>query len=98
MIKASELSMLEVINVFDGKRLGPIKDVELDPSNGTVRTLILTGEGRDGMFFGKFGRGDNDFIVPWEHVKKIGQDVVLVELEDLRDNLRISEMDSNGLR
>lgn len=93
MIKASELSMLEVINVIDGKRLGPIKDVELDPSNGTVRTLIITGEGREGTFFGKFGRNDNDYLLPWQHVKKIGQDVILVELDHSLENHRLQEVD-----
>lgn len=79
MIKASELRMLEVINVLDGRRLGPIKDVEIDPSNGTVRALVVAGEGREGRFLSMFGRNE-DYVLPWENVKKIGFDVILVEL------------------
>ena len=76
MIKVSDLRMLEVINITDGRKMGPIKDVELDPNTGSVRALVITGEGR---ILSMFGRSE-DFILPWEAVKKIGFDVILIEM------------------
>lgn len=76
MVKISDLRMREVVNVMDGKRLGPIKDIELDVDSGCIRAVVLPGNGR---LMGLFGRND-DIVVPWSKVRKIGVDVILVEL------------------
>lgn len=78
MIKISDLKQREVINILDGKRLGNIKDVELDLEEGKVVSLVIPGPNRFFRFF-SFGK-DNDYIVPWEDIKKIGIDVILIEL------------------
>lgn len=78
MIRASDLSMREVINTTDGRRLGNIVDVELDLNTGKVLAIVVPGQAR---VFGIFGRSD-DYIIPWENIKKIGEDVILVELSD----------------
>jgi YlmC/YmxH family sporulation protein len=76
MIRVSELRQREVINVVDGRRLGTIKDIDLDLEAGRVRALIVPGPGGRLFFF--FGR-DEDLIIPWENVTRIGVDVILVE-------------------
>lgn len=83
IVKISDLRVREVINVVDGRRLGVIKDIDIDLDEGTIRAIIVPGEGK---LFGVFsGRGE-DLYVPWESIRKIGIDVILVELEDLRHN------------
>ena len=81
-MRISDLRLLDVVNVKDGRRLGPIKDLDLDLERGTVKGIIVQGPGRSrGSFFGS-GKSD-DYIVPWDRVKKIGVDVILVDANDL---------------
>ena len=53
-------------------------DVEIDLDNGKVDAIVLPGGGR---LFGLIGR-DNEFIIPWERVKKIGEDIILVDMDE----------------
>lgn len=77
MFKVSELKIKDIINVADGKRLGFIKDIELNLQGGRVESLIL--QGSTSKFLGFFGRGE-DLVIPWEQIKKVGLDVILVEV------------------
>ena len=80
-MRISELRMLDIVNIKDGRRLGPIKDLDLDLERGVVKGLIVPGASRSwGLFAG--GRTE-DILVPWDRVKKIGVDVILVDAQDL---------------
>lgn len=74
--KLSDLRDRDVINISDGRRLGFIADVDVDPASGHVRSLICPGGGR---FLGFFG-GGKDHVIRWDQVIKIGPDVILVDL------------------
>lgn len=78
MNRSSDFRQKEVINVSDGKRLGFVSDVEIDLENGRVEAIILPGVGK---LFGLLGK-DNEFYIPWEKIKKIGEDIILVDLDD----------------
>lgn len=77
VVRVSELRQRDVVNVRDGRRLGLIADVELDIENGKIRSIILPGGPK---LLGFFGRTD-DMVIPWNQIKKLGMDVILVELE-----------------
>lgn len=80
-MRVSDLRLLDIVNVKDGRRLGPIKDLDLDLERGVVKGVIVPGPSRS---WGLFGSGKTeDFFVPWDHVKKIGVDVILVDVNDL---------------
>ncbi len=81
MVKISDLRMREVINVLNGKKLGLIKDIEIDLEAGRIRSVVLPSGGR---VFGFLGRND-DVVIPWHKIKKLGLDVILVELSDYGD-------------
>ena len=63
--------------MFDGERLGNICDVDFEERTGRICSLIIPGPCK---VFGIIGR-DSEYIIPYECVKRIGADVVLVEVE-----------------
>ena len=75
--KVSDLRSKEIINVNDGMRFGYVNDVELDTVSGKIIAIVVPG---DYKFFGMFGKGE-DFIIPWESIKRIGDDIILVDFE-----------------
>lgn len=80
-MRISELRMLDIVNIKDGRRLGPIKDLDLDLERGVVKEIIVPGASRSWGFFG--GNRTEDIAIPWDRVKKIGVDVILVDAQDL---------------
>lgn len=75
--RVTEMRCKEVINVKDGQRLGFISDVEVEIPEGRVCSIIVPGPCR---FWGLFGRKD-DFVIPWRSIRRVGEDIVLVEIE-----------------
>jgi len=41
MVKTSELKLREIVSITDGKRLGLIKDLELDLEQGRIEAIIV---------------------------------------------------------
>jgi len=80
-MRVSDLRLLDVVNVKDGRRLGPIKDLDLDLERGVVKGIIVPGPSKSWGLFG--GGKTEDYIIPWDRVKKIGVDVILVDVNDL---------------
>ena len=82
IVKMSELRCKEVICVADGRRLGFVCDMEIDAPEGCVKAIIVPGPCR---FLGLFGRKD-DYVIPWQCIRRIGPDIILVEArpEDCR--------------
>jgi len=72
-----DLRYKEIINLNSGQRLGFVCDVEISLPEGKVTALIVPGTAR---FFGLFGRED-DLIIPWDRITKIGADIILVDVE-----------------
>ncbi|MEW9108780.1 YlmC/YmxH family sporulation protein [Cytobacillus gottheilii] len=74
MIKISDFQLKDVVNVSDGKRLGNIGDIDINLNSGKIEAVIVGGSGRMLGFFGK----DEDIVIPWKNIIKIGEDVILV--------------------
>lgn len=74
----------EVINVNDGTKIGFICDLEIDTKTATATALIIYGKLR---LFGLLGRED-DMVIPWENVKLIGDDTVLVDYKPIEYGVR----------
>lgn len=75
VFKASELRQKEIINIADGKRLGFVSDVEINMETGTIEAIIIPSESKLFRVISK----DNDIVIPWEDIKKIGVDVILID-------------------
>ena len=68
-----EIREKEVINIYDGKKLGHIIDIIFDRQTGRVTGVVVPGIKR-------FMRKAEDIFVPIENLKKIGEDVLLSRL------------------
>ena len=75
--RIAELRYKEVISVTDGCRFGYVGDMEVDLESGQVRALVVPGRLR---LFGLLGR-EEDRYIPWDRVRRFGEDIILVEQE-----------------
>ena len=66
----------EVINIVDGKRLGYVQDVTANLESGIITSIIVPGNTK---LFNIFS--SNDIVIPWEKIKCIGEDIILVEVD-----------------
>lgn len=73
--RIADLKYKEVISVTDGSRFGFVGDMEVDLDSGQVRALVVPGRLR---LFGLLGR-EEDRYIPWEAVRRFGEDIILVE-------------------
>lgn len=76
MARGIDFKQKEVISINEGKILGFVVDVQADFENGEIHEIIVAKTGR--LFSGVFGK--NNIAIPWEKIKKIGEDVILVEI------------------
>jgi len=66
-----------VVNVIDGKKLGRLCDIALN-CRGQTLGIIVPGESK---FFRSI-TGTNTIFIPWHCILKIGDDVILVDLNN----------------
>ena len=74
--KGLDFKHKEVININDGRRLGFVQDVTADLESGVITSIIVPGNTK---LFNMFS-GNNDIIIPWQNIRCIGDDVILVEI------------------
>ncbi|HKM39223.1 MAG TPA: YlmC/YmxH family sporulation protein [bacterium] len=75
LVRTSDLYSREVVNMSDGRKLGTVVDVHIDLEQGRLRAIVVPGF--RGMF--SFFSRSQDIIIPWDKIKRIGGDVILVE-------------------
>lgn len=78
MLKISELRDKEVINLYNGERLGYIYDFDIDLDKGVITGIIIPSDGKVLSFFSK----NHDIYISWNKIIKIGSDTILVNLRD----------------
>ena len=78
-VKLCDLQRKEVVSVKNGVKLGFADDVTLDTEEAQVRGLVVYGKLR---LFGLLGRRP-DVVIPWESIEVIGEDAILVNIEEL---------------
>lgn len=82
--KISDLRDKQVICVCNGIALGPVCDVEFDTSCGKLISIVVFGRCR---CMGLFGR-EEDIIIPWNEIKVIGPDTILVGINPPQNSRR----------
>ncbi|PJN87188.1 MULTISPECIES: YlmC/YmxH family sporulation protein [Bacillaceae] len=77
-MRLSEMSGKEIVDVNRAERLGVLgqTDLEIDET-GQITTLIIPSV----KWFGLMRNG-SEIRVPWNHIKKIGTDMVIIDFQE----------------
>ncbi len=75
--KGLDFKHKEVVNISDAKRLGYVQDVCADLGTGKITSIIVPGS--TNKFMSLFS-SNNDIVIPWEKIRCIGEDLILVEI------------------
>ena len=76
-IRYTDLMKKEVVNVYDGCKLGYVYDLELDTLCGRINSIFVARN--------VFCRKKDCFIIKWEQIERLGCDTVLVRLSRNED-------------
>lgn len=68
----SELQNKDIVSIKDGKKIGNIVDISIDKEGNIIALIIQKNK------FTLF-RGNSDEEIKWNQIKKIGEDVILVD-------------------
>ena len=74
--KGLDFKHKEVINITDAKRLGYVQDVTADLKTGIITSIMVPGNNKMFNIF----RMNDEIIIPWEKIKCIGEEIILVEI------------------
>ncbi len=86
------LRQKKVINIVDGRDLGHVCDLIFEES-GVVCGIVVPTKSSSIMGIIK---GDSLFV-PWKHVCKIGEDVIIVELANtIKNEVKSHDIDKNN--
>ena len=89
----SDLRYKEVIDQSTGQRLGYVCDAEIDLDDGKIVSLIVPGQKKLGGLLS----GDDDYILPWGSISRLGEDIILAEVSGQQPRRR-REKRQNHLR
>jgi YlmC/YmxH family sporulation protein len=73
----SDLQSKDIVDIKDGKKIGNIIDVTIN-DKGFMTSLVI----QKSKFGVNIFRGNNDEEIKWEQIKKIGEDVILVDINN----------------
>ena len=78
-MKLSELGGKEIVDVKRAERLGVLgqTDLEINERTGQIEALIIPSL----KWFGLRKQG-GEVRVPWKHIKKIGSDMIIIDIPD----------------
>ncbi len=86
-MRLNELGGKEIVNLNDGGRLGIIADSDLiiNEKTGEILALLAPDNRTQFSFFGN----KNEIEIPWNCIKKIGNDMIIIELDENNKGNRI---------
>lgn len=78
-MRLGELAGKEIININDGARLGVVgeTDLSIDIETGQIQSIVMPRK----LCFANFWAEKHELVIPWEAVKKIGIEVIIVEID-----------------
>lgn len=70
MLSTDKLKNKEVINIYDGRSIGFVSDIEVNIEKGTIEGIVIPAE--RGLF-GFFGKSGEDLLINWDKVRTGGR-------------------------
>jgi len=88
-MRLSDLGGKEIVNLNDGGRLGVIADTDLviDEKSGKILALLVPDRRSQIKIFGFNERSGVE--IPWSAIRKIGNDMIIIELDEENRGRRI---------
>ncbi|MGI6412236.1 MAG: YlmC/YmxH family sporulation protein [Syntrophomonadaceae bacterium] len=85
-MRLNELVGKEMVNIYDGMRMGTVgeSDMLVDQETGQIVSIILPNRGN----LLNFWVDRQKFVIPWEAIKKIGREVIVVDLDNTHMRLK----------
>ncbi len=85
-MRLNELVGKEIVNIYDGMRMGTVGDSDMfiDEESGQIVSIILPNRGNAFNFW----TDRQKLVIPWDAVKKIGREVIVVELDSTHMRLK----------
>ena len=74
-MRLSDLQKKDIVNVNDGKRIGSIIDIHIN-LDGVMDEIII----EKSVFLVSLFSSKNEISIKWDQIKKIGEDVILVDI------------------
>ncbi|MGS0764318.1 YlmC/YmxH family sporulation protein [Syntrophomonas curvata] len=89
-MRLNDLVGKEMVNIYDGMRMGTVgeSDMLVDQESGQIISIILPNRGNAFNFWADRQK----LVIPWEAVKKIGREVIVVELDATHMRLKNSSI------
>lgn len=83
-MRMTELAGKEIVNIYDGARMGVVgeSDLAFDADSGKIETIIIPRRNNPISFW--FDR--QHMIIPWEAVRKVGAEVIIVDIDQANPN------------
>lgn len=80
-MRLSDLGDKEIVNLANGSRHGQLADAELlfDEQQGKIKAILVPDiSGRFGFW------GNKDYLqLPWNAIRKIGEDIIIFDVPEL---------------
>jgi len=89
-MRLNDLVGKEMVNIYDGMRMGTVgeSDMLVDQESGQIISIILPNRGNAFNFWAERQK----LVIPWEAVKKIGREVIVVDLDATHMRLKNSSI------
>ena len=79
MLSTDKLKNKEVINIYDGRSIGFVSDIEVNIEKGTIEGIVIPSERG---FFAFFSKNEEDMLITWDKVRTVGDDEILVDMQE----------------
>ena len=91
IVRLSDMTGKEVINIGDGARLGIIEECELhfDSRTGRIDSLLLPSRGGLLQIFSEYKGAE----IPWQSIRRIGDEVIIADLSESNDRVVVGRRD-----